>query len=82
MEVVSFGETLSYISRPRLIYSTWHSSSYISLYNSSSYRKVIQFYAIKLKGSYRKVLCIPYAKVKGSYALVSIKKQRNTKSLC
>jgi len=24
----------------------------------------------------------PFAKVKGSYALVSIKKQRNTKSLC
>lgn len=38
---------------------------YISLYSSSSYRKVIQFYAIKLKGSYRKVICIPYAKVKG-----------------
>ena len=55
---------------------------YISLYSISSYRKAIQFYAIKLKGSYRKVLCIPYAKVKGSYALVSIKKQRNTKSLC
>lgn len=45
-------------------------------------QKKIQFYAIKLKGSYRKVLCITYAKVKGSYALVSIKKQRNTESLC